>query len=62
MKTLYQSPENRKYSISEFTYDPVTRKFFRYGMEWRAAGVNAALGKIEGVKASVWLRRQTEGQ
>lgn len=48
--------------ITEFTYDPITRKFFRYGQEWKAAGVNAVVGQVDGMKASDWLKRQVVGR
>ena len=50
--------------ISQFTYDPATGKFFRYGQEWKAKGVDAVVGKVEHegklIRASEWLRTQTK--
>jgi len=47
--------------IIEFTYDPATRKFFRYGQERVAAGVDRFVEPVvhDGVtmKASQWLKR-----
>ena len=43
--------------ITEFSYDPLTPKFFRFGQEWKRAGVDAAVGPIEGMKATDWLKR-----
>lgn len=51
-----------KIPITEFTYDATTRKFFRYGQEWNAAGVNANVEPVlhEGalIKATDWLKGQ----
>lgn len=48
--------------ITEFTYDPITRKFFRYGQEWKAAGVDAVVGRVEGMKATEWLKLHVVGK
>ncbi|MBX3347787.1 MAG: hypothetical protein KF747_03500 [Nitrospira sp.] len=48
--------------IDQFTYDPITRKFFRYGQEWKAAGVNAVVERVEGMKATEWLKLQAVGR
>jgi hypothetical protein len=45
-----------KLLISEFVYVPRTRKFSRYGTEWKAAGIDAAVGTVHGMKASQWLK------
>lgn len=56
--------EQLRLPITDFTYDPLTRKF-RYrptGQVWRAGGVNVACGDInvdgKQVKASLWLKCQ----
>jgi hypothetical protein len=53
MSTLDQPP---RLPVNEFRYDPRTRKFYRFGVVWKAAGVNAALGTIDGIKATDWLK------
>ena len=50
--------------ITEFTYDPVTRKFFRYGVEWKRAGVDALVDRVEHegqlIRATEWLQDMAE--
>lgn len=64
MPSLRQELE--KINITQFTYDPDTRKFYRAGQEWKRAGVDAAVGPVrhEGVvmKATGWLKRYGAGQ
>lgn len=62
MESLRQSPPNKKLSVTEFTDDPITRKFFRYGQEWKAGGVNALVGRVEGMKATDWLKLHAVGR
>ncbi len=44
--------------IENFYYDPLRRNFIYRpsGQPWKPGGVNAALGTIEGMKATDWLR------
>lgn len=35
-----------RFPITEFTYDPTTRKFFRYGQEWKPAALDVAVGAV----------------
>jgi hypothetical protein len=67
MKTLRQSSQKRKslqIPITDFTYDPATRKFYRYGQEWKAAGVDACVERVlhEGklIKPTQWLKRYAQ--
>lgn len=66
MSTLRQELEkiNTRIPITQFTYDPDTRKFYRAGQEWKRAGVDVAVGRVlyEGVvmKATEWLKRYGE--
>ena len=55
MPSLRQELE--KINITQFTYDPDTRKFYRAGQEWKRAGVDAVVGRVEGMKATEWLKR-----
>lgn len=50
--------------IEKFYYDPQRNKFIYRpsGQPWKAGGVNAALGKIEGMKATEWLRLYAVGE
>ena len=59
-------PEREKINITQFTYDPDTRKF-RYrptGQVWKRAGVDVVVRPVlhEGVrmKATEWLKRYGE--
>ena len=52
--------------ITEFTYDPDTRKFYRAGQEWKRTGVDIVVGPVlhEGIsmKATEWLKLYGEGR
>ena len=56
--TLRQELEKIKarLPINEFRYDPETRKFWRFGQVWKPAGVDAVVGPVDGMRASVWLK------
>ena len=49
-----------KLSISEFVYDPYSRKLFRFGVQWKASSIDAAVGTVHGLKASEWLKLSGE--
>ena len=50
--------------IENFYYDPLRKKFIYRpsGKPWKAGGVNAALGTIDGLIATEWLRLYAVGK
>lgn len=63
---LDQSNRNRKLPITDFSYDPIQGKFFRFGLEWKRKGVDALVGRVKHqgrlIKATQWLELHAVGR
>jgi len=62
VSTLRQTLEKRNPSrvpIDQFRYDPVTQEFIYRptGQVWKRGGVDAVVGRVEGMRATEWLKR-----
>lgn len=57
-------PSTDQISIEQFYFDPIRNKFIYRptGQVWKRAGVDVVVGRVEGMRATDWLKLHAVGR